>query len=192
MSDTDDMRQLKEDWDALFGRILSLGRVQGQAEATAVLKEAMARLVGGAALEGASLVAQPTASQPVLHGDTSASFVYQPRSRVQSQRAAVGSVQRSVDDIMTKSPVPLTPLKIVSIGLERGISLKDSSVRMALITLREKRRVQQLGSGEWVSIAKIESEGLPERHDEEISPDKTQTKSSSEGASSNEMQEMLR
>lgn len=148
MADSDDVAQLKVEWDALFARTLALGRTQGQQRASEVLRSAMDHLSLSSVTQATGVAVTPVASAP------SAQTVHSPqgRKKLMSGRAASGSVRTLVDEILGSSPVPLTPRKIGTIGLDRGQHLKDSSIRMALQTLRDIKRARQVGNGEWETM----------------------------------------
>ncbi len=64
-------------------------------------------------------------------------------------RAPSGAVQGAILDVLDRSLVALTPLKIVAAAKEMGFTLKESSVRMALSVLRDRGRVVQDGHGNY-------------------------------------------
>lgn len=148
MADSDDVAQLKAEWDVLFARTLALGRTQGQQRASEVLRSAMDHLSLPSVTQATDVAVTSVASAP------SAQAVHSPqgRKKLMSGRAASGSVRTLVDEILGSSPVPLTPRKIGTIGLDRGQHLKDSSIRMALQTLRDIKRAHQVGNGEWEAM----------------------------------------
>lgn len=68
---------------------------------------------------------------------------------VPTARAPSGAVQDGVLAVLQRSARPLAPLRIVDAGKEMGLALKASSVRMALIALSKRGRVEQDARGDY-------------------------------------------
>lgn len=67
-------------------------------------------------------------------------------------RAAPGSVQAAVREILTDSKDAIGPNGIVDLAKARGLDLRESSVRMALQTLRDRGVAEQVRRGRWKLI----------------------------------------
>jgi hypothetical protein len=104
-------------------------------------------------------------------------------AELDGQRATQGSVQQAVQSILSRSPVPLGPLAIVKLARKQGQVLKESSVRMALHSLRDKGRAERAdrqGKGQSTrhrsgaeslrSTPTLLSVGETETHLEEVNP----------------------
>ena len=139
MSDLSSLDVLKAEWLALFDRVLAHGRRAGRTDA-------LATLLANAQAQMDAVEISPGRTD--LEPSSRRSKQPNVSAKREGKRAPSGSIQREVQAILAKSLVPLRVQQIMDAAGD-GSPLKDTSVRMALMTLRKNGKVRQNDIAEW-------------------------------------------
>lgn len=145
MTENPEIAALRGQWNALFDEVLQAGVSLGQSAATTILQETLQRLgVKGVVMAPVAITRAPEPDAPLAPP---------PRRRTIPERAPAGFVQSTVQGILERTTEPLTPTAVRNLAAQQGHALKDSSVRMALFTLRDQGKAQTVDGGAWLTAA---------------------------------------
>ena len=156
MQDHPDVQALRGEWANLFERVLACGAQTGAMAALDGLVQSAKARIGAPVQESNTFVSSPSrAGAPTFQ-------------KHEGQRAPSGSVRRVIRSTLEKS-LPLRVHQIIEDAARTGRGqLKDTSVRMALQTMRKNGEAQQNDTGEWslthrsvVDLSPMQSDGQP-------------------------------
>ena len=144
------------DMTALVKRAMALGAKQEGSRLNSILDAARAQISGQIEQTTSKVLTRPTLDLPLRTPGK--------RRRSVLSRAPSGSIARHVQSVLERALTPMRVNDIIDEAKARfDITLKDTSVRMALGTMQTKGEVQRNDIGEWHMPAKKDrsSEKMP-------------------------------